>query len=190
MRSKRTSRSLLPPALIALIFGVVIIGGYLLSTYVSPESPPVAPEMGSTAPEIALKELENGQAGKAVKLGDLRGSPVIVNFWAAWCEPCRAEFPEFDAVYREYRESKQLKVIGVNVQDGSTPAQVQQFIAMTGVIYPIWLTGPEDYSVEKAYKIQAMPTTVFIDRKGIIRQIRIGGPLTRAYLQEQLEKIF
>lgn len=190
MTPQRTSRSLLPFALIALIFGVVIIGGYLLSTHISPDTPPVAPEMGSTAPEISLQQLENGQAGKAVKLSDLRGEPVVVNFWATWCEPCRAEFPEFDAVYREYRESKQLQVIGVNVQDGSTPAQVQQFIAAMGVIYPIWLTGPEDYSVEKAYKIQAMPTTVFIDRRGVIRQIRIGGPLTREYLQEQLEKIF
>jgi thiol-disulfide isomerase/thioredoxin len=186
----RTTRSLLAPALIGLMFSVVIIGGFVFSTYVAPEVPPTAPEMGSTAPEITLQKLENGQVGKAVKLGDLRGSPVIVNFWATWCEPCRAEFPEFDAVYREYRESRRLQVIGVNVQDGSTPEQVQAFIANMGVIYPIWLTGPEDYRVEKAYKIQAMPTTVFIDRRGVIRQIRIGGPLTREYLQQQLEKIF
>lgn len=190
MTPKRTNRSLLPLALIGILFGVVLIGGYFVTKYVAPEMPPVAGEMGATAPEIAVKALENGAAGKTVKLGELRGSPVIVNFWATWCEPCRAEFPEFDAVYREYRETQKLQVIGVNVQDGSTPELVQAFIANMGVIYPIWLVGPEDFSVEKAYKIQAMPTTVFIDRRGVIRQIRIGGPMTREYLQEQLAKIF
>ena len=80
-------------------------------------------------------------------------------------------------------------MIGINIQDGSSPEQVQSFIGEMGVLFPVWLTGQEDFSVEKDYKIQGMPTTVFIDRTGIIRQIRIGGPLTTAYLEQQIEKI-
>lgn len=149
----------------------------------------VAPEMGARAPEIALQQLENGQVGKAVKLSELRGRPTIINFWATWCRPCREEFPVLDEAYRAYRESDQLQVIGVNIQDGSSPEKIQAFVGETGILFPIWLTGPEDFSVEKTYNIRALPTTVFIDRNGVIQQIRIGGPLTREYLQEQLKKI-
>lgn len=150
----------------------------------------IAPEMGALAPEITLQKLENGTRGTDVKLSDLRGRPVILNFWATWCQPCRQEFPELDAVYRKYRETDQLVVIGVNVQDGSSPEQVQAFIGEMGVLFPIWLEGPEDYSVDKSYDLKALPTTVFIDRTGVIRQIRIGGPLTGEYLEQQVGKIF
>jgi thiol-disulfide isomerase/thioredoxin len=174
---------------------LLLVGGSLLAIVTLPqprsaaESAVAAPEMGALAPEISLRQLENGSPGPAVTLSALRGRPVVVNFWATWCQPCREEFPELDAVYRQHRETAGLQVIAVNIQDGSTPEQVQAFIGETGVLFPVWLTGAGDLSVERAYQIQAMPTTVFIDRAGIIRQIRIGGPLTRAYLEEQLKKI-
>lgn len=193
--SQRRTRIAL--AVLAVLFLAIVAGGYVLSTLVVPVTPPAvasdfvpaAPEIGATAPEISLSQLENGSVGSHVTLGALRGHPIVVNFWATWCQPCKEEFPVLDAAFRKYRQADDLHVIGINIQDGSTPEQVQAFIGEMGVLFPIWLTGQEDFSVEKAYKIQAMPTTVFIDRTGIIRQIRIGGPLTEAYLEQQLEKI-
>lgn len=189
-------RTFVALAVLGVLLVAVIAGGIVLSTYVVPDTPPVfsnttptAPEMGAVAPEISLQQLENGSAGTNVRLSALRGHPVVLNFWATWCQPCRDEFPVLDAAFRKYRQTDNLEVIGINIQDGSTPAQVQTFIGEMGVVFPIWLTGAEDFRVEKDFKIQAMPTTFFIDREGIIRQIRIGGPLTTEYLEQQLDKI-
>lgn len=185
-------------ALIALVvmIGIVLAGGYFLSTLVVPDNAtPVAPgadsapAVGSPAPDIRVQQLERDSAGTYVSLSSLRGHPVILNFWATWCQPCLAELPALDAVYRKYKESSGLQVIGVNVQDGSTPAQISTYIRGLGVTFPIWLSGAADYNVESTYKIQAMPTTAFIDRSGIIRQIHIGGPMTQTYLEQQLDKI-
>jgi thiol-disulfide isomerase/thioredoxin len=182
--------------MLVIVVGSVLAGGCAPipsvgqeTVSVPAESAVTAPEMGALAPELALRQLENGTPGSAVKLSALRGSPVILNFWATWCQPCRQEFPELDAVYRKYRETEQLQVIGVNVQDLATPQQVQAFIGEMGVLFPVWLAGAGNSSAEQAYDIKALPTTVFIDRSGVIRQIRIGGPLTRDYLEQQLTKI-
>lgn len=145
-------------------------------------------EMGALAPEIVLPKLENGQPGAVVKLSELRGKPVVLNFWATWCKPCREEFPALDEVFREYRATRDLQVIAVNVQDVATTETMQQFVADTGVLFPIWLDA--EGVTNRAYNIKALPTTVFIDRSGVIRQIRLGGPLTREYIEAQLTKIF
>ncbi len=148
----------------------------------------VAAEIGAGAPEIDLAQLENGRVGQPVRLSALRGKPIVLNFWATWCEPCKTEFPVLDETFRKYRAPNDLQVIAVNVQDVASPETIQQFLADTGVIFPVWLDANGE--ANRAYNIQALPTTVFIDRNGVIRQIRIGGPLTREYVAEQLNKIF
>jgi cytochrome c biogenesis protein CcmG, thiol:disulfide interchange protein DsbE len=172
-------------SILVLVLGIALLSACQTQSDATPLH--VAAEIGATAPEITLQELENGSAGASVTLSDLRGKPVILNFWATWCEPCKEEFPVLDGVYRRYRQPDQLQVIGVNVQDTATPEMVQQYLADAGVIFPIWLDANGD--ANRAYSIQALPTTVFIDRSGVIRQVRIGGPLTQAYVEMQLEKI-
>ena len=153
-----------------------------------PPASHIAAEIGARAPEIILPQLENGRAGVEMKLSALRGKPLVLNFWATWCEPCKTEFPVLDETFRKYRATKDLQLIAVNVQDAATPETVQQFLADTGVIFPVWLDA--NGNANRAYNIQALPTTVFIDRDGVIQQIRIGGPLTREYVEQQLNKIF
>ena len=181
-------KSLLQFVFVGLVIAVVLVGAGLWASGFGAQSAPVAVEIGAIAPEIAVRKLENGQPGEVVSLHNLRGHPIILNFWATWCEPCQEEFPALDAVYRKYRESKQLEVIGLNVQDPSGLDRVQAFLGQTGVIFPIWLGT--DAGVDRTYHVKAMPTTVFIDRSGVIRQIRIGGPLTQDSLEQQLGKIF
>lgn len=93
-----------------------------------------------------------------------------------------------DEAFRQYRTSKDLQVVGVNVQEIATPEAMQRYIAETGILYPVWLDSNGD--ANRVYNIKALPTTFFIDREGVIQQIRLGGPLTREYLEKQLEKIW
>jgi thiol-disulfide isomerase/thioredoxin len=176
-----------PLLVLAVVLALVIVIVAVWPEGAGPP-PPVAAEIGATAPEITASRLENGAAGPTVTLSELRGRPVIVNFWATWCEPCRTEFPALDTVYRKYRQDNQLEVVAVNVQDPAEPEALQSFLGEMGVIFPVWLGSGT--GIDRTYNVQAMPTTVFIDRSGVIRHIRIGGPLDREYLEQELSKIF
>ncbi len=144
-------------------------------------------QVGAPAPDITLAQLENGAPGEKIALSSLRGHPVILNFWATWCVPCRAEFPAMDAKFREYKDSKKLLVIGVDV-GGEPAADIQRFIGETGVSFPVWLDSQD--AANRVYHIQALPTTFFIDRNGIVKDIKIGGPMTTDYLESELKQIF
>lgn len=144
--------------------------------------------VGSPAPEITATLLENGQSGKQVNLSTLRGHPTVLNFWATWCVPCRAEFPVLDAAYRKHKDTDQLQVIALQVQGDQGSDKAQEFIGEMGTSFPIWLTL--DSGAEDAYHVQAIPTTVFIDRNGVIQDIIVGGPMTAEYLEKELIKIF
>lgn len=144
--------------------------------------------VGQVAPEIKVRQLENGKPGPTVSLSSLRGQPVVVNFWATWCVPCRAEFPALDSAFRQYKDSKQLAVIGVNTQGEDSGADAQQFLGEVGATFPIWMAN--DTSLEDSYRLAALPMTVFIDRDGIVRDVVIGGPMTEDFIQQELQKIF
>lgn len=144
--------------------------------------------VGSAAPEISLPQLINGQRGAPAKLSSFVGHPVVLNFWATWCVPCRDEFPTFEAKYRQYQASNQLIVLGVDAESDGGPAAAQQFVREMGASFPIWLDV--DGEAEQAYRVQALPTTAFIDRNGVIQDLIVGGPLTAEYLEKDLKRIF
>jgi len=140
---------------------------------------PAAPAIGHPAPEIVLANTE----GQSFSLADLRGTPVVLNFWATWCPPCRAELPEFQAASE--RLAGQVAIIGVN--QGETPADVQAFASQLDLTFEI----PLDVQMEasRRYQVRSLPTTFFIDRSGVIRQMQVG-PLTEATLSQQLRSIY
>jgi cytochrome c biogenesis protein CcmG, thiol:disulfide interchange protein DsbE len=140
---------------------------------------PPAPAVGHPAPDFTLTAL----VGSQVRLADLRGRPVVLNFWATWCPPCRAEMPQLEAASRRY--SDQVAVIGVNqVEPAGT---VQVFANEVGLTYPIPLDSSGTAS--RLYGVRSLPTTFFIDREGVIRQIQVGG-LTEATLADMLRSIY
>ncbi len=149
---------------------------------------PTSARIGSRAPAIELPQLVAGKPGERVALSAYAGRPVVVNFWATWCSPCRAEFPALEAKYRQYKDSKQLAVIGIASMGDDGPAAAQRFIESMGSTFPILLDT--DGSAEQTYRVDALPTTVFIDRNGIIRDLVVGGPLTEEVLEKELAKIF
>ncbi len=131
-------------------------------------------------PDFSLDTLD----GAKFKLSDQVGRPVVVNFWATWCPPCRAEFPAFEQVYRRHRD-KGLVVVGVDVAE--SPEVVAQFVHEAGATFPIAL----DVSGEttELFRIQGMPTTFFIGRDGKIKDTIIGGPLGEAAIEAQVAKL-
>jgi cytochrome c-type biogenesis protein len=137
-----------------------------------PPPPPVAGGNYQAAPEVELSTLE----GQPFHLGDLRGRVVLLNFWATWCQPCRAEIPEFNAMQRELK-SKGLEVVGVSTAPGDTVDVIRDFQKDLKQEYTV-LRGPEVVG-EKFGNGPGLPVTYLIDREGRIRQ-KIDGSRDRA----------
>lgn len=131
-------------------------------------------------PDFVLDTLDGGK----FKLADHIGQPVVVNFWATWCLPCRAELPAFEEVYRNNR-AQGLVVVGVDVAE--SPDEVAQFVAEVGLTFPIALDTSGETT--ELYRIQGMPTTFFVGRDGLIKDMVIGGPLTQAAIESKVAEL-
>ncbi len=139
-----------------------------------------APMTGFLAPDFTLTALDGGH----MQLSTLRGKPVILNFWATWCPPCRAEMPELEALWQRYKDDG-LLLIGVD--QGENAATVERFArGVVATTFPLLLDTNQ--AVGRAYGVRALPTTVFIDAEGRIQDVRIGGPMNRAMLMDSVNK--
>jgi peroxiredoxin len=124
-----------------------------------------APVVGAPAPDFELAALDGGR----VRLNDLRGQVVALNFWATWCEPCRAEMPLLDEAAQTYAEAG-LVILGI---DADEPARlVADFRDELGLSFPLLLDPRGD--VQQLYRVRGYPMTVFVDREGIIRVQHVG----------------
>ena len=141
---------------------------------------PPSPQAGFAAPDFTLQTPD----GQTLSLSDLRGQAVLLNFWATWCPPCRAEMPAIQQVYQKYRD-RGFTVLAVDVQE--TDAQVAAFVQEQGLTFPILMD--RDGAVSAAYQVKAMPSTFFIDRDGIIRQVTLGGPMAAAFIESQVTRL-
>jgi peroxiredoxin len=118
------------------------------------------------APNFTLKTRD----GKTVQLSKLRGKTVVVNFWATWCGPCRAEIPGFLEVYNKYK-SKGLEIIGISVDQGGWN-DVTPFVKQFNITYPVVLGNVE---VARRYgNVEAIPTTFIVDKNGTIVNEHVG----------------
>lgn len=131
--------------------------------------------LGRAAPEIAVQQLDGG----VTRLSDLRGRPVVLNFWASWCAPCQAESQELKQA-AEARGS-QVAFVGVDVNDA--PAAARAYQERNRLPYPI---GPAAGGVPAAYAPVQPPMTYFIDRDGVA-VARFDGPLTGALIGRYLQ---
>lgn len=161
-------RELITSAAGALL-GVLIIG--LVWFTVGRENGAALPAVGELnrpAPDVALPTLDGG----SVRLADLRGKVVLVNFWGAWCEPCKEETPALQAAHQRLA-SEGLVIVGVNLRRQETSDEaVREFVQRYGVTYPIALDV--DGEAARLFQISPIPVSYFIDREGTIRYVRIG----------------
>jgi len=141
-------------------------------------SPETAPQLDKQAPDFTLDTM----AGTEITLSELRGTPVVLNFWAIYCPACRVELVDFEELAEQNGD---MAVIAVNI--GESRSQVEQFFGGYELHFTTALDG--DRQVSQRYNVRYIPTTYFIDRKGIIRYIKVGAFTSETELEEALASI-
>ncbi|MCU0489114.1 MAG: TlpA family protein disulfide reductase [Anaerolineales bacterium] len=181
MIRKHLSTELLMSGLI-LILGLTWIGLSRAEALEVTSGGIPAPRQGFLAPDFELPSA----SGEIVRVTELRGKPVMLNVWASWCGPCRAEMPAMQRVYENY-QSQGLEILAVNSTSQDTRQDALAFVESLGLRFPILFD--DEGQVARLYQVNALPTTFFIDAQGIIQDVIIGGPMAEALLRVRVEQI-
>ena len=171
--------------------GVLLLGTiFIATTRVGPPRSAAAPASASTdttpaplpdrpAPDFTLSALD----GSSVTLSQLKGQVVLINVWATWCPPCRAEMPIIQSAYEQYR-AQGFTVLAVDLQED--PRTVAAFMREHTLTFPALLDV--DGQVSQAYQAFSLPSSFFVDRKGIIRAV-YRGPMPRGVIAGTVEQL-
>ncbi|RDW20388.1 thiol:disulfide interchange protein [Oceanobacillus arenosus] len=139
----------------------------------------VGTEIGNIAPDFEIQTI----SGETIKLKDLSGKRVMLNFWASWCPPCRVEMPDMQKLH----ENEDIIVLAVNLTDSEmSQKDVTSFVNEFGLTFPIGLD--KSGQISKLYKINPIPTTFMIDSDGKIR-FKLFGAMSYKMMTEELEKM-
>lgn len=139
------------------------------------------PKVGELAPDIVVPTVD----GTVVRLADLRGNPVWLNFWGSWCPPCRSEFPEMQAAYATALQPAGVIVLAISLDE--PPAAAAGFAARNNGTFPI-LTDPKRLLTGAAYPIVNFPTHILIDRDGIVRDV-VLAPIDQEEIVARAQQI-
>lgn len=137
------------------------------------------PEVGSRAPDFELQ----AASGETIRMSAYRGRPVMINFWATWCGPCRVEMPAIQNRFERHRENG-LVVLAVNFDESRET--VLEFGKELGLTFPLLLDPGGE--IQRRFLVRGYPTTFFIDEKGVITTEHIGA-MTEGLLDEYLDGI-
>lgn len=138
-------------------------------------------QTNTKAPDFTLKDLH----GSTVSLSSLKGKVVLLNFWASWCPPCKAEMPSMNKLYKEIR-AKGFEIVAVSTDNSLSP--IKEFLAKSRVDFKVLFD--EKKAVSREYKVFSMPTTFLIDRNGFIVEKYYGEyDWTDPEVRKQIEKL-
>jgi cytochrome c biogenesis protein CcmG, thiol:disulfide interchange protein DsbE len=142
---------------------------------------PVA-RQGFLAPDFELNTL----TGEKIRLSQLAGKPVIINFWASWCPLCKSEMPAIQKVWEHY-QAQGVVVLAINATYQDSADAATAFAKNEGLSFPILLDS--NGFTNHLYQVQALPTTYFIDKFGLIRKVVLGGPMSEVLLTAQVSQL-
>ncbi|MFQ5598326.1 MAG: TlpA disulfide reductase family protein [Nitrospiria bacterium] len=124
-------------------------------------------EVGNLAPDFTIKQLEGGQSS----LSEYKGKVVLINFWATWCGPCKAEMPSMELLYQTYpRDDFEILAVSIDIDPN---APVKEFIQDFGFTFPVLLDN--QFIVNERYQVRVVPTSVVLDRRGVITHRLLGA---------------
>lgn len=179
----RRSRLLMPVALAACLATLAAAAAFWMRLAPAPErrGPPAFPPLpeaatlvGRPAPDFTLPMLlaaaPGSRAGGSLSLRSLRGQTVLLNFWASWCAPCRAETPLLVRLHKVYGP-RGVAFVGVDTED--EVAEARRFVGQYHVDYPVVVSSND--RLMTAYAILGLPTTIFVGPDGVIRDREVGG---------------
>jgi peroxiredoxin len=148
----------------------------LVPLFIAPGARPAGPQglVGQPAPVFALQNVR----GEPVSLDRYRGKIVVMNLWASWCPPCRAEMPDLQRLSAAYA-ARGVAVVGVN--EGESPQRASAFARSLGIAFPIWVDTQQQYG--RVLAALGMPTTTILDRSGNVARA-FDGPLTYDEMQK------
>jgi peroxiredoxin len=137
---------------------------------------------GNIAPDFTLFSLD----GKAMKLSELKGKKVILNFWATWCPPCKAEMPHMQSFYEEEKDHHVI-ILAVNLTTSEkNKANVEKFVKENGITFPVLLDSQGE--IGNVYQAFTIPTSYVIDSNGVIQQ-KIIGPISKEMMKDMISSI-
>ena len=164
---------------VAIVAAAMLFFGFHMARRSGTTTPSLSLAKSAPAPDFTLQSLD----GKSIRLSDLRGKAVLLNFWATWCSPCKIEMPWFIELQKQYG-SQGLQIVGVAMDD-SSKEDIAKFASDMGVNYPV-LLGKE--AVGEAYGgVPALPETFFIGRDGKIVD-KIIGLKGKAEIEDAIKK--
>jgi len=147
-----------------------------------------APEqLGEQDAELAKDFTVADTQGNPIQLSDFIGKPIVLNFWASWCGPCKSEMPDFEEAHREL--GSEVQFLMINVTDGyqETVKTASAFIAQQGYTFPVYFDIM--YDASNAYNVNSLPTTFFIDAQGHVAAKSVGA-ISAATLQQGIDMIY
>ncbi len=170
-----------------LLFGILFIAATRVRPLQSAAAPPgpasadttPAPQADHPAPDFTLMRLD----GTPVTLSKLTGQVALINIWATWCPPCRAEMPTIETAYEQYRDQG-FTVLAVNLQED--PRSVAAFMQEYTLTFPAVLDL--DGQVSRTYQAFSLPSSFFVDKKGVIRAV-YRGPMPRSVIVGTVEQL-
>ncbi len=147
------------------------------------ESGDTEEETLTLAPDFTVIDSE----GNEVKLSDMRGKPVIVNFWASWCGPCKSEMPEFDEAYEKYKDDICFMMVNLTDNSSETVATAKSYIESQGYSFPVYYDTMLEAAT--AYSGYSIPATYFIDAEGNAIAYAVGA-IDNTTLQKGIDMIY